>query len=117
MSSPFLEVLVEYLIAAGKEQLLSSVVIDKTRDSVTIPCSSFLTQVRVFFLHILILFRLQALYLLLLIHQSEFMVLMQSHHFQKQQDKLLNCLLKLTIPLPGHISFNKVSNVTNLKIL
>ena len=70
-----------------------------------------------FFLHILILFRLQALYLLLLIHQTEFMVLMQSHHFQKQQDKLLNCLLKLTIPLPGHISFNKVSNVTNLKIL
>ena len=40
MSSPFLEVLVEYLIAAGKEQLLSSVVIDKTRGSVTIPCSS-----------------------------------------------------------------------------
>ena len=40
MSSPFLEILVKYLIATGKEQLLSNVAIDETRVSVTILYSS-----------------------------------------------------------------------------
>ena len=42
MSSPFLEVLVEYLIATSTEQLLSSVVIDDSNASVTIQFSSSL---------------------------------------------------------------------------